>query len=65
MLIIHQQKEIVNLFIFISFHLSMTLQPVVRPRTLLQFRNRFHRVGRTPWTGDEPVTYTQDNTNTE
>jgi hypothetical protein len=33
----------------------MALQPFVGPWPLLQFRNRFHTNGRTPWTGDQPV----------
>jgi hypothetical protein len=36
-------------------HSSMALQPFVRPWPILQFRNLFFEVGRTPWTGDEPV----------
>jgi hypothetical protein len=36
-------------------HSSMALQPVVGPWPLLQFRNLFHTVGRTPWTSDQPV----------
>jgi hypothetical protein len=35
----------------------MALQPFVRPWShLLQFRNLFYTDGRTPWTGDQPVT---------
>jgi hypothetical protein len=34
--------------------LSMALQPFVGPWPLFQFHN-LGRVGRTPWTGDQPV----------
>jgi hypothetical protein len=37
------------------FHSSMTLQLFVRPLPLLQFRRLFYTVGRTLWTGDQPV----------
>jgi hypothetical protein len=33
----------------------VTLQPLVGPWPLLQFRNLFYTAGRTPWTGDQPV----------
>jgi hypothetical protein len=33
----------------------MALQPFVGPWPLLQFRNLFYTVGRTPWTEDQPV----------
>jgi hypothetical protein len=38
-----------------SIHSSMALQPYVGPWHLLQFRNLFYTVGRTPWTSDQPV----------
>jgi hypothetical protein len=37
-------------------HSSMLLQHFVRPWPLLQFHNPFYKDGRTPWTGDQPVT---------
>jgi hypothetical protein len=36
-------------------HSSVALQPFVRPWPHLQFRNLFCTVGRTPWTGDQPL----------
>jgi hypothetical protein len=36
-------------------HSSMALQPFVGPWPLLQFRNHLYKVGRTPWTGNQPV----------
>jgi hypothetical protein len=39
----------------VFIHSSMALQPFVRPWPLLQFRNLFYTVGRTPWTSDQPV----------
>jgi hypothetical protein len=33
----------------------MALQPFVGPWPILQFRNHFYTVGRTPWTNDQPV----------
>jgi hypothetical protein len=33
----------------------MALQPFVGPWPLLQFRNLFYTVGRTPWASDQPV----------
>jgi hypothetical protein len=35
--------------------ISMALQPFVGPWPIFQFRN-VYTVGRTPWTGDQPVT---------
>jgi hypothetical protein len=35
-------------------YLSMVLQPIVEPWSLLSFLT-FYTVGRTPWTGDQPV----------
>jgi hypothetical protein len=35
----------------------MALQPLIGPLPLLQFRNLFYTVGRTPWTRDQPVTW--------
>jgi hypothetical protein len=37
-------------------HSSMALQSFVGPWSLLQFRNVFYTVCRTPWTSDQPVT---------
>jgi hypothetical protein len=34
---------------------SVALQPFVGPWPLLQFRNHFYTVCRTPWTSDQPV----------
>jgi hypothetical protein len=42
-------------FIHSFIHSSMTRQPVIGPWPLLQFRNFFYTVGRTPLTGDQPV----------
>jgi hypothetical protein len=42
-------------YIHSLIHSSMALQPVDGPWPLLQFRNLFYTVGRTPWTGDQPV----------
>jgi hypothetical protein len=39
----------------LHIHSSVVLQPFVGPWTLLQFCNPIHTVGRTPWTGDQPV----------
>jgi hypothetical protein len=33
----------------------MILQPFLGPCSLLQFRNLFYTVGRTPWMGDQPI----------
>jgi hypothetical protein len=33
----------------------MALQPFVGPWSLLQFRNLFYTVGRTPWTSQHPL----------
>jgi hypothetical protein len=43
------------LFQILFIHSPMALQPFVGPWPLLQFRNLFYTVGRTPWTGDQPV----------
>jgi hypothetical protein len=43
------------IFIHSFIHSSMALQPFVGPWPLLQFRNLFYTVGRTSWTGDQPV----------
>jgi hypothetical protein len=69
--------EIQNILMMISVvNLSLSLFPVaptlehkasVKRFVSLQFHNP-KRVGRTPWTGDQPVERplpTQDNTNTE
>jgi hypothetical protein len=42
-------------FIHSFIHSSMALQPFVGPWPLLQFRNLLYTVGRTPWTGGQPV----------
>jgi hypothetical protein len=46
------------LYVFSLFqvfiHSAMALQPFVGPSPLLQFRNLFYTVGRTPWTSDQP-----------
>jgi hypothetical protein len=36
-------------------HSSMALQPFVGNTPVLQFRNLYYTVGRTPWRGDQPV----------
>jgi hypothetical protein len=38
-----------------SLHPSIALQPFVGSWHLIQFCNLFYTVGRTPWTGDQPV----------
>jgi hypothetical protein len=48
-------------FLYSSIHPSMALQPFLGPWPRSQFRNA--TVGRTPWTGDQAATYTQDSTN--
>jgi hypothetical protein len=58
----------IHSFIHSLTHSSIALQPFVGPGPLLQFRNLFYTVGRTPWKSDQPVARTlhiQDNTNTE
>jgi hypothetical protein len=40
--------------IYLSIYLSAALQPFVGPWPLFQFLNMY-TVGRTPWTGDQPV----------
>jgi hypothetical protein len=55
----------IYLCIYPSMHPSIYLQPFVGPWPLLQFRNLFYTVGRTPWTGSarrKAATHTQDNT---
>jgi hypothetical protein len=42
-------------FTFSFIHSSMALQPFFGPWLILQLRNIFYTVGRTPWTGDQPV----------
>jgi hypothetical protein len=44
----------VYLSIYLSACLFMALQPFVGPCLLLQFLN-LHTVGKTPWTGDQPI----------
>jgi hypothetical protein len=39
----------------LSVYLSMALHPFVEPWPLFQCLELFYRVGRTPWTGDQPV----------
>jgi hypothetical protein len=39
----------------VSAYLSMALQPFVGPWPLFQFLDLFYTVGRTLWTGDQPV----------
>jgi hypothetical protein len=49
-------------------HSSMALQPFAGHWPFLQFRNLFYTVGRTPWTGDQPVArplYTHRTTQTQ
>jgi hypothetical protein len=54
--------------IYYYYYYFMALQPFVGPCPLFQFLDPIYTVGRTPWTGDQPVARplrTQDNTNTE
>jgi hypothetical protein len=44
------------LSLYLSIYLSMVLQPFVGPWSLFQFLDVFYTVGRTPWTGYDPVT---------
>jgi hypothetical protein len=37
-------------------HSSVAPQPFVGPWPLIQFRNLFYTDGKSPWTGDQPVT---------
>jgi hypothetical protein len=43
------------IYILLSIHSSMAVQPFVEPWPLLQFRNRFYKDGKTPWMSDQPV----------
>jgi hypothetical protein len=44
-----------SLSVYLSIYLSMALQPFVGPCPLFNFLI-LYTVGRTPWTGDQPVT---------
>jgi hypothetical protein len=48
-------ETFVEPFNFLFIHSSMPLQSFVGPWPLLQFRNLFYTVGRTPCSGDQPV----------
>jgi hypothetical protein len=58
----NHRKECSNTVFFIhsfihSFnHSSMALQPLVGSWLLFQFHNPILSIGRTPWTGDQPIT---------
>jgi hypothetical protein len=54
----HTYEEDINIdlpHIHLFIHSSMALQHFVGPWPLLQFRNLFYKVGRPPWTGDQPI----------
>jgi hypothetical protein len=47
-------NQSINLSIYLSIYLSIALQPFVGPWRLFSFLI-LHRIGRTFWTGDQPV----------
>jgi hypothetical protein len=49
------RSPVIVLSIYLSIYLSMALQPFIGIWPLFQFLE-LYTVGRTPWTGDQPVT---------